>query len=195
MPAEVMLEFLRNCSQEERLGFRVVTQCAPVLKGIKVSNLITVQSGTWNQVCRYLEKSRIICILLYADAEREVLFLYRHGLLEQLLGQRKVRQFLREYGYRHFGVREVLVLLKKRYHRYAKTGAEFPHELGVLLEYPIEDVKGFIVNRGQNCLLTKYWKVYHDQDYAERIFQLYDEAKEHALEEIVKGYSLDRVAI
>ncbi|MGL5437118.1 MAG: DUF3793 family protein [Lachnospiraceae bacterium] len=195
MSAEMMLTFLKNCTQEERLGFRVVTQCAPVLKGIKASNLITVMPGTWHQIRKHLSKSRVICVLLYADAEREVLFLYRYEMLEQQLGRPDVRRFLIRYGYRTFAIGDVLELLGKRYQRYKGARAEFPHELGVLLEYPVADVEGFILNQGRNSLLSKYWKVYHDQEYAERVFQMYDEAKETALKEIVKGYSLERVAV
>ena len=73
-------------------------------------------------------------------------------------------------------------------------GGEFPHELGVLLEYPVEDVKGFIANQGRNSLMTRYWKVYHNKPEAERIFRIYDEAKEQALWEIVQGASLGKVA-
>lgn len=195
MSAELMLSFLKNCTQEERLGFRVATQCAPVLKGIKVSNLITVKPGTWHQIRRELRKSCVICVLLYADAHREVLFLYRYEMLEQLLKRPEVRRFLMRYGYRAFAVGDVLKLLIRRYQRYQGTKAEFPHELGVLLEYPVADVEGFILNQGQNSLLTKYWKVYHDQEYARRMFEKYDEAKETALGEIVRGYSLDRIAV
>ena len=39
---------------------------------------------------------------------------------------------------------------------------DFPHEMGVLLGYPLEDVKGFINNRGRIFLYTGYWKVYSD---------------------------------
>lgn len=195
MSAEEMLAFLNSCSQEQRLGFQVASQCAPVLKGIKASNLITVRPGTWHQIRRHLRKSRVICVLLYADAEREVLFLYRYELLEQLLKRPKARRFLAGFGYRTFAIGDVLNLLIKRYQRYKGAGADFPHELGVLLEYPVEDVEGFIFNRGKNSLLTKYWKVYHDQEYAERIFRMYDEAKEAAMGEIVNGYSLERVAV
>ena len=69
MSAETMLHFLNNCTPEEKFGFRVVTQCAPVLKGVKISNLITMKPGGWRKIRAYLKKSRIICIPLYADAE------------------------------------------------------------------------------------------------------------------------------
>lgn len=195
MSEDTMLSFLDSCNQEQRLRFQIAAQCAPVLKGIKASNLITVKPGGFNQLRRHLKKSRVICVLLYADAEREVLFLFRYELLEQLLIHPKVRRFLAGFGYRTFAIGGVLSLLVKRYRRYKGAEADFPHELGVLLEYPVEDVEGFILNQGKNSLLTKYWKVYHNQEYAERIFRMYDEAKEAAMGEIVNGYSLERVAV
>lgn len=195
MPAEAMLTFLNNCTPEGKLGFQVATQCAPVLKGIKVSNLITVPPGTWNRIRLYLGKSRVICVSLYADSDKEILFLYRDEMLAQLLQQGKVWRFLQQYGYQTSLISDTLTRLRRRYQRYASLGDEFPHELGVLLEYPVEDVEGFINNRGQNSLMARYWKVYHDQVYAERMFRLYDEAREKALEEILKGYPLDQVAV
>ena len=102
MSAETMLHFLNNCTPEEKFGFRVVTQCAPVLKGVKISNLITMKPGGWRKIRAYLKKSRIICIPLYADAEKEVLFLYRYEQLERHLKKREVREFLRSCGYESF---------------------------------------------------------------------------------------------
>lgn len=195
MSAEKMLLFLQSCTPEEKLGFQVVTQCAPVLKGIKISNLITAEAGTWRRIRQYLRGCRVICILLYADSKKEVLFLYRYELLERQLKKRQVRAFLVQYGYEKLDVASVLARLRIRYQRYAGAGKEFPHELGVLLEYPVEDVEGFIANRGKNSLLAKYWKVYHDREHAEHVFRLYDEAKEAAMEEIIRGYPLAKVAV
>ena len=59
----------------------------------------------------------------------------------------------------------------------------------------MEDVEGFIQNRGENCLLSRYWKVYSNRQQAERIFRLYDAAKEQALWEIVNGLPLYQVAV
>lgn len=194
MSAETMITFLQNCTPEERLGFQVVTQCAPVLKGIKVSNLISAKAGTWKRIRRYLQGCRVICVLLYADAEKEVLFLYRYEMLERHLKNPQVREFLRRQGYEKLDVASVLLGLRRRYQRYAGANMEFPHELGVLLEYPVEDVEGFIANQGRNSLMAKYWKVYHNQERARQIFRLYDEAKERAMEEIIRGVPLVKVA-
>ena len=141
MSAETMLHFLNNCTPEEKFGFRVVTQCAPVLKGVKISNLITMKPGGWRKIRAYLKKSRIICIPLYADAEKEVLFLYRYEQLERHLKNREVREFLRSCGYESFEVASVLVRLRRRYQLYAVISKEFTDELGVLLGYPVRDMR------------------------------------------------------
>ncbi len=195
MSAETMLTFLEHCTPEEKLGFQVATQCAPVLKGIKISNLISVEAGTWRWIRHYLQGCRVICVLLYADAQKEVLYLYRYEMLERHLRQKKVREFLLQYGYGQFDVASILARLRSRYQQYAGAGKEFPHELGVLLEYPVEDVEGFIANRGKNSLTAKYWKVYHNRERAEKVFRLYDEAKETALKEIIEGCPLVKVAV
>ena len=195
MSAETMLHFLNNCTPEEKFGFRVVTQCAPVLKGVKISNLITMKPGGWRKIRAYLKKSRIICIPLYADAEKEVLFLYRYEQLERHLKNREVREFLRSCGYESFEVASGLVRLRRRYQLYAGISKEFPHELGVLLGYPVGDVQGFIDNRGENSLTSRYWKVYQNPKEAEKIFDLYDRVKEQALKEIMCGRTLSHVAV
>ena len=195
MSAETMLHFLNNCTPEEKFGFRVVTQCAPVLKGVKISNLITMKPGGWRKIRAYLKKSRIICIPLYADAEKEVLFIYRYEQLERHLKNREVREFLRSCGYESFEVASVLVRLRRRYQLYAGISKEFPHELGVLLGYPVGDVQGFIDNRGENSLTSRYWKVYQNPKEAEKIFDLYDRVKEQALKEIMCGRTLSHVAV
>ena len=195
MSAETMLHFLNNCTPEEKFGFRVVTQCAPVLKGVKISNLITMKPGGWRKIRAYLKKSRIICIPLYADAEKEVLFLYRYEQLERHLKKLEVREFLRSCGYESFEVASVLVRLRRRYQLYAGISKEFPHELGVLLGYPVGDVQGFIDNRGENSLTSRYWKVYQNPKEAEKIFDLYDRVKEQALKEIMCGRTLSHVAV
>lgn len=195
MSIEVMLAFLSNCSLEEKLGFKVVAQCAPVLKGVKVSNLITVRPGTCGVIQRYLGGSRVICTPLYSGRGREILFLYRYEALEEYLKKQEVRNFLAGYGYLDRSVSGVLLRLRKRYADYVEKRWEFPHELGVILEYPVEDVEGFIRNQGKNCLTERYWKVYHNQERAEEIFRQYDQVKETAMSEIVSGYTLSQVAV
>lgn len=195
MSTEAMLTFLEHCSLEEKIGFRVVTQCAPVLKGIKVSNIITIQPEMHLNIRKHLKGSRIICIPLYSEPKKELLFLYRYDRLEMHLKRKDVRRFLERFGYLDMSVAGVIIRLRQRYAEYARGKKEFPHELGVILEYPVKDVEGFIENQGRNCLMERYWKVYHNKEQAERIFKLYDQVKEEAMAEIVSGFPLCRVAV
>ena len=195
MSAETILSFLSTCSMDQQLNFRIVTQCAPVLKGIKISNLITIHSGMWNQVRKSLKGSSINCFPLYMGKDKTVLFLYRPDQLKRHLTRGEVIDFLQRYGYLDISLSGVLIRMKQRYQKYIDQRTAFPHELGVMLEYPTEDVEGFIENQGKNCLLEKYWKVYHNKEQAEKIFQLYDQAKKEAMEEVVAGYPLYKVAV
>ena len=195
MSAETMLAFLDQCSLESRLGFFVASHCAPVLKGIKISNIMTAERGTWKRLVRSLKGSNILCVLLSAQGGREVLLLYRYEKLREHLIKEQVRKFLESQGYDDIRVPAVITRLRKQYAEYVSNRQGFPHELGVILEYPVEDVKGFIENRGKNCLLEKYWKVYHNREKAEKIFAWYDEARELAMEEIMAGYRLNQIAV
>lgn len=53
----------------------------------------------------------------------------------------------------------------------------FPHEIGVFLGYPIEDVIGFINNKGCNFKCCGYWKVYGDKEKAIKEFARYDKCR------------------
>jgi len=67
---------------------------------------------------------------------------------------------------------QVLRILRRR------VADGFPHELGLLLGIPREDVAGFIENRGANSLFCGYWKVYHNPRQAMKAFARYDMAKQ-----------------
>ena len=56
----------------------------------------------------------------------------------------------------------------------------FPHEIGVFLGYPPEDVMGFVRNKGKNYKYNGYWKVYGDVEQCKRRFAAYDSCRRHA---------------
>jgi len=180
---------------ESRLGFQAAIHCGPVLKGIKISNIMTARTGTWRRLQKALRGSSILCILLSVYRGREVLLLYRYRRLQCHLEKTEVREFLESCGYKEMSVAAVIMKLRGRYARYAASQQGFPHELGVILEYPVEDVKGFIQNGGKNFLTEKYWKVYHDKEGALALFARYDEAREQAMEEAVAGCPLHEIAV
>ena len=48
----------------------------------------------------------------------------------------------------------------------------FPHEIGLFLGYPFEDVMGFIENKGENYLCSGCWKVYSCEQDARVLLQI-----------------------
>lgn len=110
-----------------------------------------------------------------------VLF-YNEEDISKILSQYRYVKFLKELGYStKMSVEESLLLLKKRY----KTVC--PHEIGVFLGYPMEDVIQFIENPNKQCLMFGYWKVYHNKDYAKKKFKKYDQCKEKVATLILQG--------
>ena len=67
---------------------------------------------------------------------------------------------------------------------------DFPHEIGIFLGYPLDDVEGFIKNKGQNFLLNGYWKVYSNKEEKEKIFKAYKKSKAYNKALAKKGYDL-----
>ena len=62
--------------------------------------------------------------------------------------------------------------------------------MGVLLGYPIEDVKGFIQNKGEHYLYAGYWKVYECAEEKRLLFDAYESAKEGLVLLVANGYAL-----
>ena len=54
----------------------------------------------------------------------------------------------------------------------------FPHEIGLLLGYPLADVKAFIATKGKNCIACGDWKAYGDEETAKCIFCKYKHCRE-----------------
>ncbi|ATW27547.1 hypothetical protein DCMF_24815 [Candidatus Formimonas warabiya] len=104
--------------------------------------------------------------------ESVLVLFYDADALKKTIFTRQNRDFLRLYGYgNEMDLNRHLEFLQKRF----RSG--FPHEIGIFLGIPLEDVRGFIENRGKRFLLNKYWKVYHNQERARDIFHAYDRAR------------------
>ena len=76
-----------------------------------------------------------------------------------------------------------------------KESPEFPHEIGLFLGYPPEDVKGFIENHALHSKCTGCWKVYGDQEEAERIFARYKNCTDCYLRNWQRGTSLEKLTV
>ena len=106
----------------------------------------------------------------------------------------EIRAFNRRYQARG------LCLLPLRFTKgkallYLYRPAEFPHEVGLFLSYPPEDVKGFIENRAANAKCTGVWKVYGDERQARQAFAKYKKCTQVYCERWQSGSGLDKLAV
>ena len=101
---------------------------------------------------------------------RALIYAYRPNALESDLTDQRARALLLKYGYVPENLNGCVVHL---IHRIRSEG-EFPHEIGLFLSYPPEDVLGFICNRACNHKCVGCWKVYGDEQAARSIFEKYE---------------------
>ena len=71
----------------------------------------------------------------------------------------------------------------------------FPHEIGVFLGYPLEDVIGFIENAGQNCKCAGYWKVYCNECEAVKTFARFKKCRDIYLRLWKEGRSVLQLTV
>jgi len=72
---------------------------------------------------------------------------------------------------------------------------EFPHEVGLFLSYPPEDVKGFIDHRTNNFKCAGLWKVYGDEQAARSIFEKYEMCSKIYSRQWQQGKSIEQLTV
>lgn len=185
-------------SQEEcrRFENKLAYHVAPSLLGIKCANLISLENDEFNilgQIERFNEiaggrklKIRLMC----RCKKRTLLLLYNEKLLLKCLSEPARREILKAYGYGGslFKLESDLERLAER----ISSENEFPHEIGIFLGYPAEDVKGFIIHKGNNFKLCGCWKVYGDEEKARRSFTNYDKCRKFLCNKLNQGSDIYR---
>lgn len=155
----------------------IVRHCSPTLAHIKTGNLFSVQFDDYNSLIHQLnELNELVAIsnikikILNLKETTALIYVYRKTLLEAEISNQEVKDFLGNYGYTNFDIEEVLQKLDKR----IIQNNDFPHEIGIFLGYPLEDVKAFIENKGKNYSCCGYWKVYTNKTESLKKFDLFD---------------------
>ena len=138
----------------------VVRQCAPTLAGLKTGSLfraactdkkaLLAQIRDLNQ--RLREKGLCLIPLRFRDGNA-LLYLYRPARLKIDLKNELARRTLGNAGYLDESPERCIVNLIRRF-----QGEEFPHEIGLFLSYPPEDVQGFIDEPYARAAFAKYKK-------------------------------------
>ena len=178
---------------KDNIRTQMALQCAPLITGLKVANLLIIPSKNEKYVGAILDGTDISYIRLAKSECKTTFFLYREERLTVWLMRAENRALLTEAGYGGIVLSDILQTIQIRYEAYVQKGKAFPHEIGVLLGYPAEDVKGFVVNEGKNYLYSGYWKVYGDLSEAKQLFYKFDRAKEALIELVSRGIGIRNV--
>ena len=171
----------------------VIRQAAPTLAGIKTGSLfpcpcedkaaLLAEIRAFNR--RY--QARGLCLLpLRFTKGKALLYLYRPAALQRDLDSDAAAKLLAGAGYPCGSCGGCVAALVQR----MRSSAEFPHEVGLFLGYPPEDVRGCIENRASGFKLIGCWKVYGDVDAARKKFESFEScthrSRGKALDEIIQ---------
>lgn len=107
-----------------------------------------------------------------------LVYVWRPDLLERSLSQAATRSQLEAWGYDTHTAGWVKHAITRLGHELESchrhdAQAGFPHEVGLFLGYPYDDVMGFIEHRGKDFLCCGCWKVYSDLEHAQACFERY----------------------
>ena len=166
---------------------------APTLAGIKTGNLFPCTFTSRKELSLDLRRMNQILVPrglrllpLRVEGSRALLYLFRPASLSRDLDRAESRQILSRIGYPGYRQQECLRELARR----LRNGEEFPHEIGLFLGYPPEDVQGFLDHRGRNFKCSGCWKVYGNEAAARRRFDAYHACTESYCRRRSRGESL-----
>lgn len=177
----------------------LVRQAAPTLAGIKTGSLFSCPCDDKEELLADIRRlNRLLvpkglCLLpiRFLDG-RALLYLYRPQELCRDLQNEQALEILAHAGYgstAHSG-RCVANLIRR-----FREGGEFPHEVGLFLSYPPEDVKGFIDHRAEDFKCAGLWKVYGDEAKAQALFAKFKKCTEIYCALWQTGSKLEQLAV
>ena len=176
----------------------LVRHCSPTLAGLKTGSLFTARFATREEL--YAEMRRLnrrlsgrgVQILpVRYRGETALLYLYRPARLQRDLSCAEAREILEGLGYAAASPGRCLARLVQKFGE-----AEcFPHEVGLFLSYPPEDVRGFMENRAANYKCVGCWKVYGDTEQAQKTFRRYEKCTRVYCEQHAKGKPMEQLIV
>lgn len=179
--------------------YTIVRHCAPTLAGLKTGSLIVVFYEDENQLHRDIKemnkahgKKGLSFVLFSAYGGRALVYIYRPKKLASDLDKKESREILSRLGYGKCLEMESCI---KRLSCKIRGCKDFPHEVGLFLGFPPEDVKGFIECRGKAFKMCGSWKVYGDTKTAKKLFREYKSCTCRYLDSLASGKSLEELIV
>ncbi len=177
----------------------ILRHCAPTLAGMKTGSLFSYEAPSVEAAKRelveyegILQRAGLRALPLKRLKNGRVLvYIYRRNMLMRDLHGPEQVEILRRCGYQSLTEEACIETLIG----HLKANEGFPHEIGLFLGYPPEDVKGFIENHGDHQKYTGTWKVYGNVEKAMEQFARFDRCTRAYLEAGRRGIGLSRLAV
>lgn len=176
----------------------LIRHCAPTLAGMKTGNIFTCAYTSMAEVMKIVRSlnRRLVprglrVVPMKVLENRVLIYVYRPGKLTEDFSKTEVRSILQKYGYKEHSPQQCVIRLMER----LQKQQDFPHEIGLFLGYPAEDVKGFIENKAACSKCVGCWKVYGDAEAAEKTFAKYRKCTEVYCEQWKKGKAIERLTV
>lgn len=176
----------------------IINHCSPTLAGIKTGALFNCaypseremrsEVRSWNKT---LSPKGLRVLPLRYNGRTALIYIYRPAMLSIDLKNETARRLLRRCGYVSETPEGCIVQLMRRF----AECDEFPHEIGLFLGYPPEDVCGFIANKAGGYKCVGYWKVYGDEEKAKKAFAKFEKCTRCYCRQHAKGKSIERLAV
>ena len=188
---------LANMEERECIEKFLIYNASLVISGVKPSATITIKKDKENLYDKwikygidFLETIDIQYIDLRECSNALIILIYNEKQLLNYIFRKENKKFLMQLGYSDKNdINNYLYMLKNRYKEF-----NCPHELGIFLGFPLNDVKDFMNCKDKKCLSCGYWLVYNNLKEAKETFSRYDKVKEHTVNYILKGDSSHNVA-
>lgn len=176
----------------------IINHCSPTLAGIKTGALFNcaypsereLRSAVraWNKT---LSPKGLRVLPLRYNGRTALIYIYRPAMLSIDLKDELARRLLAKCGYVSETPEGCIVQLMRRF----AECEEFPHEIGLFLGYPPEDVCGFIANKACGYKCVGYWKVYGDEEKAKKAFARFEKCTRCYCQQHAKGTGIERLAV
>lgn len=176
----------------------LVRHCAPTLAGIKTASLFTYPYETQAQLLesvrrmnKRLHSKGLRVLPLRYTGKRALIYIYRPKKLSADLSDATAMKILQSCGYNTGSCEKCVVKLVQK----LRNNPDFPHEIGLFLGYPPEDVCGFMEQGPDCCKCTGCWKVYGDEEAAQKKFAQYKKCTRVYCDQLAKGRDIERLAV
>ena len=176
----------------------IIKHCSPTLAGMKTGNTVACRYSTVDEMRNavrrlnmQLRKKGLRFLPCRYQNNRALIYVYRPARLLRDLQSEPACKLLCKLGYIADTPQQCVVQLVKR----MSTCEEFPHEIGLFLGYPPEDVCGFIENRDDDCKCVGCWKVYGDAEAAQKTFAKYKKCIDVYSAQYANGKSIERLTV